>query len=146
VGRPLKLTPEVQAEIVRALQVGATRDHAAQYAGISVDCFYKWMQQGEKGKEPYLQFFDAVKKAEGRAVVGWLAQIEDAARTGSWQAAAWKLERRYFKMYGRTMQDADAAQPLPDIHVHVHTARERLETRLHHLHERHIEDAPHDTA
>ena len=145
-GRKCKLTPELQAEIVRALQVGATREHACQYAGISKETFYTWLEKGEAGKAPFTDFLDVVKKAEGRAVVGWLAQIEDAARTGSWQAAAWKLERRYFKMYGRTMQDADAAQPLPDIHVHVHTARERLETRLHHLHERHIEDAPHDTA
>jgi alpha-galactosidase/6-phospho-beta-glucosidase family protein len=144
-GRKSKLTPEVQAEIVRALQVGATREHAWQYAGISHECFYNWLRQGEAGKQPYSDFYEAIKKAEARAVVGWLAQIEEAARTGSWQAAAWKLERRYFRMYGRTMQDEGTAQ-LPDIHVHVHTARERLDARLSHLYERHQEDAPHDTA
>jgi hypothetical protein len=41
-------------------------------------------------------------EAEGRAAIGWLALIEQAAREGNWQAAAWKLERRYPETYGRT--------------------------------------------
>lgn len=139
-GRKTKLTPEVQAAIVQALGVGATREHAYQYAGISHETFYNWMEKGEAGKPPYVEFFDAVKNTEAKAVVGWLAHIETAARAGNWQAAAWKLERRYPKMFGRGLADADAAPP-PDIHVHIHTARERLRTRLEHLAQRHGEDA-----
>ena len=112
-GRKLKLTPEVQAEIVRALGVGATQEHAALYAGISVPCFYAWLKKAEEGRSPYVEFLEAVKKAESRAVVGWLAQIEEAARTGSWQAAAWKLERRYFKDFGRqVVEHAGHGQPM----------------------------------
>ena len=146
-GRKTKLTPDVQAKIVQALGVGTTREHAYQYAGISHDAFYHWLKQGEAGKSPYTEFYAAVKNAEGQAVVGWMALIDSAARNGNWQAAAWKLERRYPKDYGRQLvkEDGEAAQ-LPDIHVHIHTARERLDARLHHLHLRHIEDAPHDTA
>lgn len=146
-GRKCKLTPEVQAAIVQALGVGATHEHACQFAGIGHDTFYAWLKKGSEGKTPFSEFSEAVKKAEAQAGVGWLAQIETAARQGQWQAAAWKLERRYPKVWGRQLmrEDGDAAQ-LPDIHVHVHTARERLDARLHHLHERHIEDAPHDTA
>lgn len=139
-GRKLKLTPEVQDLIVKALGVGATHEQVCGVAGISHECFYNWLRQGETGRQPYSDFSEAVKKAEHQASVGWLALIEQAARQGHWQAAAWKLERRYPKMWGRQLADADA-QPLPDIHVHVHTARERLTTRLAHLGQRHLEDA-----
>jgi alpha-galactosidase/6-phospho-beta-glucosidase family protein len=140
VGRKTKLTPEVQDKIVQALGVGAIHEHACQYAGIDHATFYNWLKKGEEGRVPYVEFLDAVKGAEGKAVVGWLAHIETAARAGNWQAAAWKLERRYAKGYGRSLADADTAPP-PDIHVHIHTARERLTTRLEHLSQRHGEDA-----
>lgn len=139
-GRKSKLTPEVQEGIVKALAVGATHEQAYGYMGIGHDTFYKWLRWGAEGRAPYAEFADAVKKTEQQASVGWLAFIEAAARNGQWQAAAWKLERRYPKVWGRQLADADA-QPLPDIHVHVHTARERLTTRLHHLWQRHLEDA-----
>jgi transposase len=146
-GRKTKLTPEVQAKIVQALGVGVTHAHACQFAGISHEAFYNWLEKGEAGKSPFVEFREAVKNAEGQAVVGWMALIDSAARSGNWQAAAWKLERRYPKDYGRqsVREDGETA-PLPDIHVHIHTARERLEARLNHLHLRQLEDAPHDTA
>src|SRR5262249_52190193 len=45
--------------------------------------------------------------AEGKAVVRWLAQIEQAAREGAWQASAWRLERRYPQEYGRQVIQHD---------------------------------------
>lgn len=93
--RKSKLTPEVQERIVQAISMGATYELASQFGGIHYDTFNEWM----KGKP---DFSEAVKAAEGRAVVGWLAKIEKAASDGNWQAAAWKLERRYPENYGRT--------------------------------------------
>jgi hypothetical protein len=104
-GRKTKLTPEVQAKIVQALGVGTTHAHACQYAGIHHDTFYFWLQKGAEGTPPYSEFSAAVKNAEGQAVVGWMALIDRAARGGNWQAAAWKLERRYPKDYGRRVVD-----------------------------------------
>jgi phage antirepressor YoqD-like protein len=140
VGRKTNLTTAVQDAIVQALTLGAIHEHACQYAGIGHDSFYKWLRWGETGKAPYADFADAVKRAEGKAAVTWLAQIEQAARNGQWQAAAWKLERRYPKVYGRGHVDAEMQPQLPDIHVHIHSARERLSTRLEHLQRRHEED------
>lgn len=140
-GRKLKLTPQTQEEIVRALGVGATHEQACQYVGITPECFYNWLRHGEAGRSPYSEFFQAVKKAEGQAAIGWLASIEAAARAGQWQAAAWKLERRYPKAWGKQVAELDL-QNMPDIHVHVHTARERLGERLSHLAMRHAQDAP----
>jgi transposase len=100
-GRKTKLTPQVQEKMVQALSVGATREHAYQYAGISHEAFYNWLEKGEAGKPLYVEFYEAVKNAEAQAAVGWLALIDSAARAGQWQAAAWKLERRYPKVWGR---------------------------------------------
>lgn len=101
-GRPSKLTPETQKRILEALSVGTTYALACQYAGITYATFRRWMVQGEQAKSgKFRDFYDAVKEAEGRAVVGWLAKIERAANEGNWQAAAWKLERRYPEDFGR---------------------------------------------
>jgi transposase len=104
-GRPSKLTPETQQKIVQAITLGATYELAAAYGGIHYDTFNEWMKLGAIGKKPYSDFSEAVKEAEGRAAVGWLAKIEMAANDGNWQAAAWKLERRYPHSYGRQVQE-----------------------------------------
>jgi hypothetical protein len=98
VARPTKYTPQTVERIVKAIELGATYDLACHYAGISYELFRQWMQDR-------VAFFEAVKEAEGRAALGWLEKIERAAGDGNWQAAAWKLERRYPHLYGRTVQD-----------------------------------------
>lgn len=95
--RPTKYTPETVQKLTQAIELGATYELAASYAGISYTTFNDWNQH-----KP--QFAQAIKEAEGRAAVKWLAKIE-AAAAKSWQAAAWKLERRYPDKYGRTIQD-----------------------------------------
>lgn len=116
--RPTKLTPDTQAKIEQAIKLGATYELAAQYAGIHYDTFNNWRKRGEaelkrregnvkadtklwNQEQPFVELYEAVKKAEGLAVVGWLAKIEAAANDGNWQAAAWKLERRYPSDYNR---------------------------------------------
>lgn len=89
-----KYTPERTDKILNAIAVGATFTHACNYAGIDMDTFARWRRK-------YAEFAEAIKEAEGKAVVGWLARIEAAAKTGNWTAAAWKLERRYPEDYGR---------------------------------------------
>jgi transposase len=96
--RRTKYTPDCVARIVQAIELGATYEHAANYGGIAYDTFNEWRLKKA-------EFSDAVKSAEGRATVGWLAKIERAANEGTWQAAAWKLERRYPHDYGRTVQE-----------------------------------------
>lgn len=103
--RPTKLTPEVQKMFIDAYSVGTPIRLACQYAGISEATYFAWVVRGEKREQPYLEFLEAVQKSQGRAVVGWLAKIEAAANEGNWQAAAWKLERRYPEEFGRVIQD-----------------------------------------
>ena len=42
-----------------------------------------------------------IRQSEAQAAQRWLNFIEKAAEAGEWQAAAWKLERRYPDTYGR---------------------------------------------
>jgi transposase len=99
-GRPTKYTPETVKKIVDAIRVGATFRLACDYAGITEETFSQW-------RKKYSEFSDAIKEAEGAGAVGWLAKIEKAANDGSWQAAAWKLERRYPKEYGRQVVETE---------------------------------------
>ena len=110
-GRPTKLTPETHDRIVQAIKLGATYVMAANYGGVSYDSFNLWMKQGEAAKSGlFFDFYNAVKMAEAQGAVGWLVKIEAAANDGAWQAAAWKLERRYPQDYGRTVVDQNVNQ------------------------------------
>ena len=89
-----KRTPEAAERIIRAIRLGATNRLAAAAGGINVATFYRWLDADRA-------FRDAVKEAEGAAALAALAAIERAAQAGTWQAAAWLLERRYPEEYGR---------------------------------------------
>jgi len=106
IGRPSKLTPETVKKLCDAIRMGATYALACNYAGISYTLYREWMKKGEAAKSgKFFDFLNAIKEAEGKAAVGWLAKIEAAANDGAWQAAAWKLERRYPGMYGRQLMN-----------------------------------------
>lgn len=49
----------------------------------------------------YWHFWQAVKKAEAEAEATAVLQIRKAASEGTWQAAAWYLERKHREKYGR---------------------------------------------
>jgi hypothetical protein len=113
--RPTKYTATVRKKLIQAIKMGATYELAAGYAGITYRTFRNWMEQGERDVEQqeqnpdgdpgeFLQFFQDVKAAEAAGAMVWLAKIERAAGE-NWQAAAWKLERRFPHMYGRSVQE-----------------------------------------
>lgn len=69
VGRPSKLTPEVQKAVCDAILKGAGREDAAVAAGISLRCLFLWMEKGraEESAE-YVHFLRAVEGAESELV------------------------------------------------------------------------------
>jgi transposase len=100
--RQTKLTPEVQDKIVSALRAGNYQETAANFAGISKPTFYGWLERGRNEPDSiYSVFLDAVEKAKADAEVRDVALIDKAAHDGSWQAAAWKLERKFPQKWGR---------------------------------------------
>lgn len=95
-GRETKLTPEVQASIVRYLRAGNYCDTAAGCSGISEATFYGWMKRGEEEGpgSKYFEFLQAVKRAEYEAEAEAVAQVRLASRT-QWPAGMTWLERKF---------------------------------------------------
>ncbi len=96
-GRPVKLTEEIIQRFLTAIKLGCPKKDACGAAGIAETTLYKWMEWADSERRDaarYADFRERIKIAEGEATQNWLAIIEKAARDGSWQAAAWKLERR----------------------------------------------------
>lgn len=101
-GRPRLLTPERERRILEAIAQGATRGQAAQAAGVHRATFMRWMAAGEAQESgPERDFCDAVREADGAVAVAMCRVVTNAAETGTWQAAAWWLERRHPTEYGR---------------------------------------------
>ena len=101
-GRPTKLTAEMQSEIVELLKAGNYIETACAVAGLHKSTFYDWMKIADASthKNKYTNFSDAVKKA-----MAW-AEARDVAIIARhsekyWQAAAWRLERKYPERWGR---------------------------------------------
>jgi len=110
-----KLNPERQSRIVEALTQGNYIETAARYAGITPQGMYKWLNRGNAersriydGEEPdpketmYVDFVEVVEKARAQAEMRNVGLIQKAAVDGTWQAAAWYLERSYPKRWGRS--------------------------------------------
>ena len=74
-GRPSKLTPEVQERICQAIRAGNYYEAACAYAGIHYSTFRKWMQKGETAKSgKFREFFEAVTRVEYEAKVRMVVQ------------------------------------------------------------------------
>lgn len=112
--RRSKLTEETQNKIVERIKAGSYAAQAAISSGISERTFYNWLSDGRaaeaKIEEGYrlkaeerkkMQFMQAIKSAESQAELLAVAQIRKAGQDGSWQAAAWYLERKFPARWSR---------------------------------------------
>lgn len=98
--RRTKLTPDIQAKIIAAIQAGNYFVTACHLAGVDDSTAREWVARGE-GRDPkrhktklYAAFAVAVRDAEAvaesQAVAKWQSKISD-----DWRAAAEFLARRY---------------------------------------------------
>lgn len=103
-GRPSKLNDDVQKVIVDALVRGNFQNVAAELAGVDNATICRWMEKGQR-EEPefarYREFREAILVANASAQDAQISRINRAARDGTWQAAAWLLERRFHDQWGR---------------------------------------------
>jgi hypothetical protein len=107
-GRPPKFNQEVADKIVAAVRAGNYMETAAAFAGIHKDTLYAWLKEGANKKTgQYRKFSDAVKRALGEAEASDLMLIQKAAKDGVWQAAAWRLERRFRERWGKSIAVED---------------------------------------
>jgi transposase len=117
-GRKVTPATDVRVErLIEALKAGNYLEHACDYAGIGKSTVYRWLDRGqqeaeniEQGLKPdrhekqYVELWDAIKRARSEATVRNVALIQQAARNGTWQAAAWWLERTAPQQYGRSVR------------------------------------------
>jgi hypothetical protein len=103
--------------LIQALQGGNYIEHACHYADLHPSTVYRWLERGRNEKQaqeqgnpetkselPYVELCDAIEKARASAIVANVTIIQQAARNGQWQAAAWWLERSLPNQYGRKVQ------------------------------------------
>lgn len=135
-GRPRLFTPERAAAILQAISEGATRDQAAQAAGVHKATFLRWMADGDAEVTGLLRdFCDRVREADAQVTVRMCRVITSAAEGGTWSAAAWWLERRRPMDFGRHLvvrAESNSAQiesAPPGISPR-HALQERLERLL----------------
>jgi len=99
-GRPSKLTDQLQERIVLSLRAGNYLETACKANGINKVTLYNWLDRAAKTKEPkYVAFLNAVEKAQSEAEQRDVALIAQAA-VSQWQAAAWRLERKFPDRWG----------------------------------------------
>jgi len=101
-GASLKLTPERQARICDAIRAGVRPEIAAIYSGVGARTYYRWMQMGRAAdaEAVYVGFVEAVELALAEWEARDVLLIGEAAKE-DWHAAAWRLERRLPKIYGK---------------------------------------------
>lgn len=106
----LRLTPELAAELVKAVEVGVPIETASQAAGISEKTFYEWLQAGQRGtwtdgsptlpdtRARLLDFSQQIRAAQARFEAKHIELIAEAAqsvneKTGirEWRAGSWLL-------------------------------------------------------
>jgi len=116
-GRPSKFNIEIANAIIENLRLGNYTENASAAAGLAKSTLYAWLERGRKeqerieaGLEPieaehdFMEFSNAVEKARAEAVARNVAIIQKSAHSGTWQAAAWWLERTQQKVFGRKQQ------------------------------------------
>lgn len=95
IGRPSRLTPDIEKALIDALKGGVPLKYAAQYAGIGYRTVGRWMVRGEEAdlahdagepvpseEVPYWRFWQAVQDARSASVVRNVALIQKAAQGG----------------------------------------------------------------
>lgn len=107
IGRPTVLTQEIQDELVKYLSIGNYLETACDMVGVNTQMVKRWIYAGARGNPKYKEFSDAIKRAHAQAEVMLLALIDRAAQGGAWQAAAWRLERKFPDKWGRWEREKD---------------------------------------
>lgn len=101
--RPSALTPQVEERILGYLRLGNYVETACKAAGVHKDTYYGWMKRARTGKPEdarYADFAERVDAALADAEARDLQTIYLASKE-TWQAAAWRLERRFPDRWSR---------------------------------------------
>jgi hypothetical protein len=126
VGRPTKLTEDLQHRVTQLLRNGNYAETAAIASGISPATYYHWIEQGEADvqhgrRTEFSEFSEACERARAEAEAVMLNQIRQAGagtlraetdekgeptgrmvgKPGDWKATAWVLEKTRRDRFGQ---------------------------------------------
>lgn len=91
-GRPTKLTEQLQTDLCEHLKIGNTIEAACVLVGICPETFYEWYNRGEAARNGiYSEFSNTIKKAKSSVEDHHIRRIFQGEK--NWQASAWWLER-----------------------------------------------------
>ncbi|MCX6154926.1 MAG: hypothetical protein NT007_12285 [Candidatus Kapabacteria bacterium] len=93
----MKYSKAITESIVMELRQGNGRVRTCKAVGITHETFMNWITK-------YSEFSDTIKKAEKAGIMLKKEEAEQCIREAQkkqWQAAAWFLERKFPKEYGR---------------------------------------------
>ena len=104
-GRKTKLTPEIQDRILRLVRAGNYLEVAAAASGVRKATLLEWLRRGEREAASdedtvFARFSGEVLTAQAEAEARDVTLIAKAG-TEEWQAAAWRLERKFPGRWGR---------------------------------------------
>jgi len=104
IGRPTKLTPEVEAKIVETILAGNWLLTAARAVGIDKTTLHDWLRRGRSETDGiYAEFVRVTDMARAQVEIEEIAIVRagaSAANGRDWKAYAWLLERRDRKRFG----------------------------------------------
>ncbi len=129
--RPTKLSPELTKRLCALLYAGNYVETAAAACGIAKKTYYDWLRKGARDRDARKQtalakFSHAIEKAMADSEVRDLKLIDRTAQEGVWQAAAWKLERRFPNRWGnRARMEVNGPESEP-VEVEVVEARKKV--------------------
>jgi hypothetical protein len=109
-GRPSKLTGELTLRLAEEIGTGVPGEVAAEANGLGRSTYYRWLKWGGLGEPGFVEFRDAIKKARSEAEARYVGIVQRAAAK-TWQAAAWWLERRAPKRWGRCAPSPPPERP-----------------------------------
>jgi hypothetical protein len=97
VGRPQAFSQERADRAVEAVRAGHTRRAAAQAAGVGASTLFRWLECSERPDAPeeYRDFWDRIHSAEAESERSLVDIVLAEAKSGSWRAATWLLEKRH---------------------------------------------------
>lgn len=107
-GRPTKLTPEIEAQILKLVRGHNYAETAARACGISKDTFRSWVTMGQKGHRRFRAFSQAIDEAMAISEVKLVAEASNGGPKGI--AALAILERKHCHTWGRRV----ALMPVAD--------------------------------
>jgi hypothetical protein len=80
--------PAILARLCEAIRTGATIELACKYAGISPGTYFDAQNRAKAGEPEWQGVAAELADAEGACAVEMLATVTNAARSGTWPAAA----------------------------------------------------------